>query len=59
MGLSSTPGLVLPSEHKINKPPQLFKSAGPQGLLKLLAGGYSPHVFADNFICAPRDLRLV
>lgn len=57
--LSSTPGLVWPSEYKINKPPSAFKSAAPQGLLRPLAGGYSPHVFTDNFICAPRDLRLV
>ena len=49
------------SEHKINKPHLSFSRVlVPRGLLSFAGLGlYSTHVFSDNFICAPRDLRLV
>lgn len=49
------------SEHKINKPHLSFSRVlVPRALLSFAGLGlYSTHVFSDNFICAPRDLRLV
>lgn len=58
--LSSTPGPVLSSEYKINKFSSAFQECWSLGPSQTAGWRrYSPHVFADNFICAPRDLRLV
>lgn len=64
MGLEAclfcTPGPVLPSEDRINNPSSAFQECWSLGPSQTAGWRlYSPHVVADNFICAPRDLRLV